>query len=70
MIIDFVIPAPGVPLLEAYHTWRGWAEKSATDYSFHVAVTWWDQSVSDDMAGWCSLTPDKLRLVAALAPKM
>ena len=48
-IIDFVIPAPQQNLLEAYHTWRGWAEKSATDYSFHVAVTWWDQTVHDDM---------------------
>lgn len=48
-IIDFVIPAPRQNLLEAYHTWRGWAAKSAVDYSFHVAVTWWDQSVHDDM---------------------
>jgi dihydropyrimidinase len=48
-IIDFVIPAPQQNLLEAYHTWRGWAEKSACDYSFHVAVTWWDESVSEDM---------------------
>ena len=30
-IIDFVIPAPQQNLLEAYHTWRGWAEKSACD---------------------------------------
>ena len=48
-IIDFVIPAPQQNLLEAYHTWRGWAEKSACDYSFHVAVTWWDETVSEDM---------------------
>ena len=48
-IIDFVIPAPRQNLLEAYHTWRGWAEKSACDYSFHVAVTWWDETVSADM---------------------
>ena len=48
-IIDFVIPSPQQSLLEAYHTWRGWAEKSATDYSFHVAVTWWDESVSEEM---------------------
>ena len=48
-IIDFVIPAPQQNLLEAYHTWRGWAEKSACDYSFHVAVTWWDETVSADM---------------------
>jgi dihydropyrimidinase len=49
MIIDFVIPSPQQSLLEAYKTWRGWAEKSATDYSFHVAVTWWDESVARDM---------------------
>ena len=48
-IIDFVIPEAGTSLLEAYHQWRGWAEKSAADYSFHVAVTWWDDSVYDDM---------------------
>ncbi|WP_141392685.1 amidohydrolase family protein, partial [Cobetia marina] len=50
MIIDFVIPSPQQPLMEAYHTWREWAEKSCCDYSFHVAVTWWDESVSQDMA--------------------
>ena len=49
MIIDFVIPGPGDSVLEAYKTWRGWAEKSATDYSFHVAITWWDESVRQDM---------------------
>ena len=49
MIIDFVIPAPKENLLEAYKKWRGWAEKAAADYSFHVAVTWWDKTVHDDM---------------------
>ncbi len=49
MIIDFVIPNPGENLLEAYKKWRGWAEKAATDYSFHVAITWWDESVHADM---------------------
>lgn len=48
-IIDFVIPNARQPLMEAYHTWRGWAEKAASDYSFHVAVTWWDDSVHRDM---------------------
>lgn len=48
-IIDFVIPNPQQPLMEAYRTWRGWAEKAASDYSFHVAVTWWDDSVHADM---------------------
>ena len=49
-IIDFVIPDPKEPLMDAYRKWRGWAEKSASDYSFHVAVTWWDESVKRDMA--------------------
>ena len=48
-IIDFVIPNPQQPLMDAYKTWREWAEKSASDYSFHVAVTWWDDSVRRDM---------------------
>ena len=49
MIIDFVIPNPQQPLMEAFNNWRGWAEKSAADYAFHVAVTWWGPSVHDDM---------------------
>ncbi len=48
-LIDFVIPDPQEPLIEAYRKWRGWAEKAACDYSFHVAVTWWDESVHRDM---------------------
>jgi len=48
-IIDFVIPGPQQPIMGAYHDWMGWAEKSATDYSFHVAITWWDDSVYKDM---------------------
>lgn len=49
MIIDFVIPDPQQNLMEAYKTWRGWSEKACSDYSFHVAVTWWDDSVHKDM---------------------
>jgi dihydropyrimidinase len=48
-IMDFVIPSPKQSLLEAFHTWRGWAQKAAGDYTFHVAVTWWDDSVREEM---------------------
>jgi len=48
-IIDFVIPDPQEPVMDAYRKWRGWAEKAAADYSFHVAITWWDESVHRDM---------------------
>lgn len=52
-ILDFVIPAPSQRLLDAYREWRGWAEKAASDYSFHVAVTWWDETVYADMKTLC-----------------
>ena len=35
--------------MEAYRDWRGWAEKACADYGFHVAVTWWGESVHADM---------------------
>ncbi len=49
MIIDFVIPNPQQDIMEAYHQWREWSEKSAADYSFHVAITWWDETVRKAM---------------------
>jgi dihydropyrimidinase len=49
MIIDFVIPGPQDSLLDAYKTWRGWAEKAAGDYSFHVAITSWSDRVHEEM---------------------
>ena len=49
-IIDFVIPDPQQNIMDAYKQWREWAEKAVSDYSFHVAITWWDESVHADMA--------------------
>lgn len=48
-IMDFVIPSPQESLMGAFQTWRGWAEQACGDYAFHVAVTWWDESVHADM---------------------
>ena len=48
-IIDFVIPGVKQPIMDAYKQWREWAQKAAGDYSFHVAITWWDESVREDM---------------------
>ena len=53
MIIDFAIPSPQQSLLEAYDQWREWAAKAAGDYSFHVAITWWDETVSKEMGVLC-----------------
>lgn len=49
-IIDFVIPSPQQSLVEAYHQWQDWAQSSHANYSFHVAITWWDDSVKAEMA--------------------
>jgi dihydropyrimidinase len=45
MIIDFVIPNPQQDVMEAWNAWNEWAGKSVADYSFHVAITWWDDTV-------------------------
>ena len=49
MIIDFVIPSPEQSLLEACDTWMANAAKAPSDYSFHVAITWWSDQVREEM---------------------
>ena len=50
MIIDFVIPAKGENLVEAFKRWRGWADpKVCCDYALHMAITYWDKSVAPQM---------------------
>src|SRR5258708_35848022 len=50
MVIDFCIPGAGQSLLATYQDWRRKAERAACDYGFHMAVTWWDRQVFDEMA--------------------
>ncbi|XP_012162731.1 dihydropyrimidinase isoform X2 [Ceratitis capitata] len=53
-IIDFVLPEKGESLVEAYDKWRAWADpKVCCDYAFHVGITWWSKSVSEEMKIMC-----------------
>jgi dihydropyrimidinase len=49
MIIDFAIPAPGYSMVRCWKDWSAKAEKAAADYSFHVAVTSWSDTVREEM---------------------
>ncbi|GFY40443.1 dihydropyrimidinase [Trichonephila inaurata madagascariensis] len=49
MIMNFV-PARDISLLEAYETWRGWAdEKVCCDYAFHVIINSWNEKTEEEM---------------------
>ncbi len=50
MIIDFVIPDPDTRPMEAWRDWMQRAAKAPSDYSFHVAVTNWNDQIAEDMA--------------------
>jgi dihydropyrimidinase len=50
MVIDFCLPDPNQSLLEALQMWDNKSGKAYSDYSFHMAVTWWGEQVFNEMA--------------------
>tara|TARA_R110002020_G_scaffold10801_17_gene41044 strand:+ start:1718 stop:3172 length:1455 start_codon:yes stop_codon:yes gene_type:complete len=49
MVVDFCLPSPGQSLIEALSMWDNKAGKASTDYSFHMAITWWGEQVWREM---------------------
>ena len=50
MVVDFCLPSPNQSLLEALQMWDNKTGKASTDYSFHMAITWWSEQVWKEMA--------------------
>lgn len=48
-MIDFVTPAKGESLITALNKRKAEAAKSLIDYSLHMGVTWWDDSVKQEV---------------------
>ncbi|KPJ59707.1 MAG: phenylhydantoinase [Latescibacteria bacterium DG_63] len=49
-IMDLAIPGRGQSLLEGLKTWMDKAEKAVSDYALHMAVTWYGEKTSEEIA--------------------
>ncbi|ARE38927.1 Dihydropyrimidinase [Rhodovulum sp. P5] len=49
MVVDFALPSPGQGLLDALQMWDNKSTRAHCDYSFHMAITWWDEQVFNEM---------------------
>ena len=50
MVVDFCIPGNGQRLMDAWKDWDVRASKAASDYSYHMCITYWNDQVREDMA--------------------
>ena len=50
MVVDFCIPGRNQPLMEAFADWDKRSKDAVSDYSYHMCITYWNDSVREDMA--------------------
>ena len=50
MVVDFCIPGAGQPLMDALKDWDRRSKGAATDFSYHMCITYWSDKVREDMA--------------------
>ena len=50
MVVDFCIPGAGQPLMDAFKDWDRRSKDAATDFSYHMCITYWSDKVRQDMA--------------------
>ena len=50
MVVDFCIPGKGQRLMDAWADWDKRSARAATDYSYHMCITYWSDQVREDMA--------------------
>ena len=44
MVVDFCIPNRNQPLMEAFADWQKRSKDAVSDYSYHMCITYWDDS--------------------------
>ncbi|MCP8940591.1 dihydropyrimidinase [Alsobacter sp. SYSU M60028] len=50
MVVDFCIPGNGQSLLDAWADWDRRSEKAYTDFAYHMCITYWNETVREEMA--------------------
>ena len=49
MVVDFCLPSPDQSLLSALMGWHNKSTKAVCDYSYHMAITSWNETIFNEM---------------------
>ena len=52
MVVDFCIPNRNQPLMEAFADWQKRSKDAVSDYSYHMCITYWDNSCARTWPRW------------------